>query len=209
MAKIESLFATAVFQTALAVAGGRALLRSLDTSCRAIAEADRAGQAWCAANNYRGYTSYASLDDLAWRDPAFAELVRHLDGHVAEFSRALDHDLAGRRLVCDSLWVNILEPGGFHTAHIHPHSVISGTVYVAVPKGASAIRFEDPRLAMLMAAPPKRASAKRANRTFVDVAPEPGTVLLWESFLRHEVPVNAAKAERISISFNYALKAPI
>jgi uncharacterized protein (TIGR02466 family) len=27
---------------------------------------------------------------------------------------------------------------------------------------------------------------------------------MWESWLRHEVPANAAKQERISISFNYA-----
>jgi len=26
---------------------------------------------------------------------------------------------------------------------------------------------------------------------------------LWESWLRHEVPANAAKTPRISISFNY------
>jgi hypothetical protein len=28
-------------------------------------------------------------------------------------------------------------------------------------------------------------------------------VLLWESFVRHEVPLNEADDERISISFNY------
>jgi hypothetical protein len=28
-------------------------------------------------------------------------------------------------------------------------------------------------------------------------------VLLWESFIRHEVPANAAKTDRISLSFNY------
>jgi uncharacterized protein (TIGR02466 family) len=28
-------------------------------------------------------------------------------------------------------------------------------------------------------------------------------VLLWESWLRHEVMASAAKGERISISFNY------
>jgi hypothetical protein len=28
-------------------------------------------------------------------------------------------------------------------------------------------------------------------------------VLLWESCLRHEVPVNLAEDDRISVSFNY------
>jgi uncharacterized protein (TIGR02466 family) len=30
-----------------------------------------------------------------------------------------------------------------------------------------------------------------------------GEVLLWESRLRHEVPMNLAEEERVSVSFNY------
>ena len=56
----------------------------------------------------------------------------------------------------------------------------------------------------MMAAPPRKAKAKPENRQFAYVAPRAGTVLLWESWLRHEVPVNEAESERISISFNYA-----
>jgi uncharacterized protein (TIGR02466 family) len=36
------------------------------------------------------------------------------------------------------------------------------------------------------------------------VEPVPGTVLLWESWLRHEVVQNTARGQRISVSFNYA-----
>ena len=206
MSSLELLFATPVFRAELGQRNGKALVADLETACLAIAREDRAGQDWCTANGYRGYTSYASLNDLAWRDPTIAALVERLDGVVAEFARALDYDLGGRALVCDSLWINVLEPNGYHSAHIHPHAVISGTVYVTMPAGASAIRFEDPRLAMQMAAPPRRATARRGNRTFVDVSPKPGTVLLWESFLRHEVLLNKSEQPRISISFNYAQK---
>ena len=48
------------------------------------------------------------------------------------------------------------------------------------------------------------AEASEAEKPFVYLAPRAGTVLMWESWLRHEVPTNAAKSERISISFNYA-----
>jgi uncharacterized protein (TIGR02466 family) len=54
-----------------------------------------------------------------------------------------------------------------------------------------------------MAAPPRRADAEESRRAFVYFKPQAGSVLMWESWLRHEVPVNVAKAERISISFNY------
>jgi uncharacterized protein (TIGR02466 family) len=57
---------------------------------------------------------------------------------------------------------------------------------------------------MLMAAPPKKPNARLENRSFVDVAPKPGMLLLWESWLRHGVAPHAGKTSRISISFNYA-----
>jgi uncharacterized protein (TIGR02466 family) len=179
------------------------LLAELKQSAEVLAVDDAAGIAWCRKNGYPGYTSYASLDDLPWRFPAFKALAKRIDAHARLFAKSLEYDLGGGKLVMDSLWVNVLPEGGFHAAHIHPHSVISGTFYVVVPRGASAIRFEDPRHAMMMAAPPRRKSAARENQSFVSIAPEPGTLLLWESFLRHDVPMNRAASERISISFNY------
>lgn len=104
-------------------------------------------------HGYRGYTSYASLNDLPIRDPVFADLKKKLDRHVARFAEECAFDLGGRKLKLDSLWVNVLKPGGHHSAHIHPHSVVSGTLYVAMPKGSGALKLEDPRLPMLMAAP--------------------------------------------------------
>lgn len=202
MARLDTLFVTRIKRTEL---GSRAsnLIDGLKTTCLAISAEDRAGHAWCREHDYRGYTSYASLDDLPRRASVFDDLARRIDPKVTAFARSLDLDLGGRKLVLDSFWINVLEPGGHHAAHIHPHSVVSGTFYVDVPKGASAIRFEDPRLPHMMAAPPRKATARVSNRTFVAVEPRVGTLLLWESWLRHEVPVNNARKARISLSFNY------
>ncbi|HYD38004.1 MAG TPA: 2OG-Fe(II) oxygenase family protein, partial [Allosphingosinicella sp.] len=95
--------------------------------------------------------------------------------------------------------------GGAHSGHIHPHSVVSGAFYVVVPPGSGALKLEDPRLPMMMAAPPRRADAPEDLRTFIYAAPAPGRLFLWESWLRHEVVPGAWKGERISISFNYRL----
>jgi uncharacterized protein (TIGR02466 family) len=133
----------------------------------------------------------------------FGDLKTKLDRHAKAFARELAFDLGGGRLKLDSLWVNILKPGAAHSGHIHPHSVISGTVYVSTPKGASALKLEDPRLPLMMAAPPRLPDAPEDARAFVYLAPEPGTVFMWESWLRHEVPANQARTDRISISFNY------
>lgn len=196
---IKTLFATRFSQTQLDDA---ALLVELADACRDLATEDRAGQRWSKEHGYRGYTSYASLNDLPDRDPRFADLVRHLNRHVARFADACALDLP-RKLKLDSLWVNVLKPGGTHSGHIHPHSVVSGTIYVAVPPGAGALKLEDPRLPMLMASPPRRPDAPEDLQTFVYAQPAPGSIFLWESWLRHEVTPHTGKGERISVSFNY------
>jgi uncharacterized protein (TIGR02466 family) len=201
MPEIETLFATRLYRAEL---DDDALLAELDASCRVAAEDDEAGRAWSAEHGYPGYTSYASLDDLPWRFPAFRTLAKRLDRHVAAFGKGEAWDLGRAKLALDDIWINVLPPGGAHGSHLHPNAVVSGTVYVAVPAGASAIRFEDPRLALMMAAPPRRPKAPRDRRPFVEVAPRPGTILLWESFVRHEVPLNRGTEPRISVSFNYA-----
>lgn len=197
---VRSLFATRLYEGTLKDA---ALIDDLEQSCLMLAQEDRTGAAWSKAKGYRGYTSYASLNDLPRRDPVIGDLVKLLDKHVAAFAAECAFDLAGRKLKLDSLWVNVMKPGATHSGHIHPHSVISGTVYIAVPPGAGAIKFEDPRLAMMMAAPTRHDDAPEDLRTFVYVEPVPGTVLLWESWLRHEVMPHEGKAERVSVSFNY------
>jgi uncharacterized protein (TIGR02466 family) len=206
MVTIRELFVTRVYEASLAGTRDFAAFNDdLEAACRMLAAEDRAGRAWCKANGYGGYTSYASLDDLPRRATVFADLKRRLDRHAADYASDLALDLGARgRLVLDSLWVNLLKPGAAHSGHIHPHSVISGTCYVRTPPGAGALRLEDPRLPLMMAAPTRLADAPEASRTFVTLAPSPGTVLMWESWLRHEVLANQAKTPRISISFNYA-----
>ncbi len=204
MPDIRSLFATRLYHARLSDHAPKIDADELETSCLTIADDDEAGQDWCEDNAFPGYTSYASLTDLPWRFPIFKDLVKVLDKHVAAFAKDLAFDLGDRKLKLDSLWINILPEGGIHTAHIHPHSVISGTTYVAMPEGASAIKYEDPRLVMMMAAPSRLKDAREELRQFVYVAPAVGDVLMWESWLRHEVPMNMSEGDRVSVSFNYA-----
>lgn len=204
MSTIKSYFVTPIYHASLSDLGTTLDNQELVSSCWSIAEDDEAGQEWCDENGYPGYTSYASLTDLGWRFPIFAELIKILDQHVAAFVQELDFNLDGRELKLEDIWINILPEGGTHSSHIHPHSVISGTTYVSMPDGASAIKFEDPRLPMMMAAPARKKDAREVLRQFIYVAPQVGDVLLWESWLRHEVPLNTAEDERISVSFNYS-----
>jgi uncharacterized protein (TIGR02466 family) len=185
--------------------GRISLAQDLERTCLGVAAQDQAGQRWSREHGYGGYTSYASLNDLTRRASVFEDLEKAIAKQVAAFARELQFDMTGRRLSLDSLWINVMEKGAIHAPHIHPHSVISGTYYVTVPPKSGAIRFEDPRLPMLMAAPPKKKNARPENRSFIDVVPKPGLLLLWESWLRHGVEPNRARTPRISVSFNYSV----
>jgi uncharacterized protein (TIGR02466 family) len=200
---LRTQFVTTLYEAQAVEANPPSLNDDLLAACLSIAEDDAAGQAWCEEKGYPGYTSYASLNDLEWRDPALAALGALLDRHVAAFADLVQFDLGGQALKRESLWINVLDPDGFHSGHIHPHSVVSGTYYVAMPEGAAALRFEDPRLGLMMASPPRRDDCDAARAAFVAVTPRPGMVLLWESWLRHEVLINRADDPRVSISFNY------
>ncbi|HEY7007040.1 MAG TPA: TIGR02466 family protein [Sphingomicrobium sp.] len=188
---VRSLFATRLYEAEL---DNEALLPELAHSIRSLAEDDEAGRRWSREHAYAGYTSYASLNDLPRRDPAFADLNKQLTRHARAFSNELGWDAKPK---LDSLWANLLRGSGHHAGHIHPHSIISGTLYVEVPPGSGAIRFEDPRLPLMMAAPAR-------DDLFVTVEPRPGLLLLWESWLRHEVLAGTGKGQRLSISFNFA-----
>ena len=204
MAEISSLFVTRLYRAKLnELARKKVDYDELRASCEMIADEDEAGQQWCEDHGYPGYTSYSSLADLPWRSPVFADLEKAIDKHVAAFCEDLAFDLQGRKLKCNALWINILPEGGTHASHIHPHSVISGTAYVAMPEGTSALKLEDPRLPMMMLAPVPLKTAPQELQRFVYVKPAVGEVLLWESWLRHEVPMNMSEEERISVSFNY------
>ena len=200
----QALFPTLVYSGGLRARGWRALNARLLRECRQLRADDAAGRRWSARNYPGGYTSYGSVNRMHTLSPTFAALERALDVRVARFARTLEFDLTGRSLTMTDCWVNIMGRGAAHGLHLHPLSTISGTYYVATPPGAAALKLEDPRLERYMAAPPRRAAARRARRPWVSLSARAGGVVLFESWLRHEVPPGQWAGERVSISFNYS-----
>ncbi len=197
------LFPTLVYSRPLSRRGGRELNERLLRECLQLRHDDDAGQRWSEKNYPGGFTSYNSASRMHQLSPTFGALERELDRHVASFARALELDLEGRSLAMTDCWVNIMPRQVVHGLHLHPLATISGTYYVKTPKGSSGLKFEDPRLERFMAAPPRLARARPENRPWFLLPAEAGNVVLFESWLRHEVPPNPVAAERVSISFNY------
>jgi uncharacterized protein (TIGR02466 family) len=177
--------------------------RQILKEVRDLMDLDSAGRRWSKENYFNGFTSYGSANELHRFSSTFADLEKRIDREVAKFARQLDFQLGGKPLRMTNCWVNVMHPNTHHGMHIHPLSVISGTYYVRSSPEASKIKFEDPRLGLFMAAPPRKSPCKPLNRTFVELKAESGSVVLFESWLRHEVPLQKGKTPRISISFNY------
>ena len=106
------------------------------TVSRALADEAR-DAFWACRGDYRTFS-------------AFTELEKKIRPHVGRFVRGLDMDLQNARLEMTNCWVNIMSRHAVHALHLHPLSVVSGTFYVAAPRGCSRIRFEDPRLDRFM-----------------------------------------------------------
>lgn len=200
---IRAWFPTYIYHEPLQKAGLARLNADLVDECHRLRDFDTAGRKWSEKNYPGGYTSYASMNELHRFSSSFADLEKKLHRHVRTFARALDMDLRGRSIALSDIWVNIMPPTAAHSLHLHPLSFISGTYYVQTPPGCSGLKFEDPRLDRFMAAPPKLPTGRRENQIHITYPAEAGSVILFESWLRHEVAANRVAEERISISFNF------
>ena len=200
---IRAWFPTHIYCEPLQKSGRARFNADLADECRRLRDFDAAGRRWSAKNYPGGYTSYASMNELHRFSSTFAALEKKLLRHVRAFARTLDMDLRRRAIRLSDIWVNIMPPTAAHSLHLHPLSFISGTYYVTTPRDCPGLKFEDPRLSKFMAAPPKLPDARRENKIHVTYPAEAGNVILFESWLRHEVAANRTTAERISVSFNF------
>lgn len=191
----RALFPTLVYTASLHKRGARAFNRQLMREIRQLQHDDAAGRRWSRKNYPGGFTSYGSANRLHTVSPTFATLERKLAPHVKSLCQKLDLNLPTRKLAMTDCWANVMPRGVVHGLHLHPLSTISGTYYVRMPAGAPGLKVEDPRLDRMMAAP--------ARHAWEQIAVSEGDVVLFESWLRHEVPTNTAATERVSISFNF------
>jgi uncharacterized protein (TIGR02466 family) len=99
-------------------------------------------------------------------------------------------------------FANEIRHGGFFHRHAHPNATISGCFYVNVPDGASDIIFHDPR-------PYKQCVMLPCREGFSDLLADEypmkvktGMLLIWSSWLEHEVVQNKSKLPRKTLVFN-------
>lgn len=201
--RIVELFPTQVYRSRLSRLDIKRFNSALLKEALVYSKVDQAGIRWSRKNYPGGYTSYSSVSDLPFRSSNFLKLKRWIDGEVGRFSRSLDLDLDGGRLEMTSCWLNVMGPMAHHSYHVHPLSTVSGTYYVQVPKDSGSFKIEDPRMTCFMASPPRKPKSALRNQRHVSLEAQAGDLLLFESWMRHEVPAHRGTEPRVSVSFNY------
>jgi uncharacterized protein (TIGR02466 family) len=98
-------------------------------------------------------------------------------------------------------FVNHITKGAFFHRHAHPNCVLSGVFYVDAHPSTSQIIFHDPRpYRMFIDRPVRRHTFDTAHEIMFDV--ESGMLLMWDSWIEHEVTQNHSDYPRTTIVFN-------
>lgn len=192
---MHSLFTTYVEQKKLTIAPK--VMAQLKWTASQMPAVDEVGVKWSKTNYVGGYTSYDSIPRVDLQFSVFETLKKKIDKEVKAYTKKLGLKFDTGSLELSAMWVNVMPKNVYHAFHIHPLSVISGTFYVSVGKGktASPLRIEDPRASRFMGTPSRKIQ--------MDLQPKNSEVILFESWLKHEVPPHQNNEDRISVSFNY------
>ena len=148
-------------------------------------------------------TSYYKPEQSILDDAGLSELGDFILAAGAEFIQGMG--LKPIKLRIERAWINVFQPGAQEEMHSHDGSLLSGTYYVDAPKGCGNISFPDP------------IGARRAHRAFTNTTgdayllapavgfePQPGRLLMFESWVPHHIQCNKTDQVRISIAFNFA-----
>ncbi len=129
--------------------------------------------------------------------------VSHVAGpKLVEFGVLLFGDRLGWAI--KEMWTNVLEPGGSQSMHAHANSFVSGIIYLS-PSHPSAhtVFVRNPGAGEFTFRHNTRTAQMGPFNAGRWVTPdiEPGDMVLFPSYLLHEVPRNQG-GQRITMAFN-------
>ena len=128
----------------------------------------------------------------------FATLPVLIDAHIARLGRGDDpvRRRIGARWRFAGAWSVLLQPGGFHTDHVHPQGWLSSAFYVSVPTVVTQepegwLAFGRPGIATTPPLEP-----------FRRLRPEPGMLALFPSYLWHGTEPFTGAEPRLTVAFD-------
>lgn len=135
--------------------------------------------------------------------PKSQKLIDFIIDSCALLAKKQGVDIQNASIKVCSIWLNRLGKNGMHSRHAHGGMHYSGTLYVNIPDGSSKIRFYNPHADLMnTTAVPVMYDGDPATSSYVDFNPSEGKLLLWNSYLYHEVLEHKLDDYRDTISFN-------
>lgn len=162
---------------------------------------DHFGAANTAANARSGLLSHTEILSPA-DSPHFMEVARLIAPQLAEFGMLMFGEQLNWSI--KEMWVNILQTGGRQAMHNHANSFVSGVVYLTRSHpSASTVFMKGPGGGAFAFSNANANASMGPFNADKWIMPEaaPGDMVLFPSYLLHEVPVNLG-GERISLAFN-------
>ena len=144
-----------------------------------------------------GNANFKSKDSYLTKHEQLKDLKIFFKECIDDYCNVITN--SDQRLVITQLWANKNPTGAKHHEHIHPNSIISGVFYLRQDKSLPPIQFSKSNQHSLKLDP------KKYNTFNAEIFLLPctaGELILFPSDLRHSVPINVGKEERISLSFN-------
>ncbi len=196
--RLECLFPTPVWRTRLTgfERENARMLREVETLYGAEPALER--------SNVLGWHS---RDDLQCR-PAFAPLARlALRLIETEVASVLKLDTKQHRFVIASMWAVRNQKFAYNFVHRHPDCFFSGVYYLQSPDPSAALNFHDPRADVRMLRPPLREETPYTQH-IRSYQPEAGALVVFPSWLPHDVSPNLSDSPRIAVSFDITSVSP-
>jgi uncharacterized protein (TIGR02466 family) len=150
---------------------------------------------------FKGRTTYNTNENLAL-EPAFEEFVKHIKEIANIFLTHLGYDYEKiSKKFNPYIFATELNKGSFQERHIHAYQ-LSGILYIKVPDGSAPIVFNDPIQTREYINWPVKDLNNSNTFLTVNYKPVVGTLLMWPSWLYHEVLVHNIDDNRIGLVFN-------
>jgi uncharacterized protein (TIGR02466 family) len=190
---------------------------ALNVELRRVIEAREADQSSTQKSNLGGWQS--TWDMERWGGAAAIKLLAH-GRNVANRLTVDAKGAAGKGPYPDhfavtwiaNMWANVNRTGHANDFHSHPGAFWSGVYYVddggiaADPSLGGELEFLDPRGTVpMMNAPHLRMSGYLSAGTTERLTPKVGRMVMFPSWVLHQVRPYRGNATRISIAFNLAV----
>jgi uncharacterized protein (TIGR02466 family) len=121
--------------------------------------------------------------------PEFKELQDYVSKSSYTILNHIGYDLTNYEIHWTELWVQEFAKngGGHHEGHIHYDNHISGFYFLKCSDKTSYPIFHDPRIGKTVTQLPlKNESEISFGSQFINYKPQPGTLILFPSFLEHQ-----------------------